>query len=316
MTTAAQMGALYRQPSNPILQRLARDIPGYLDELELVDEADAWLRTRRPLPTPPQELEPSVSRRFSDEWFDAKRAYDRAVADQKADRALVMNEKQQAIASASALFTGSLNDLLAALNDELAPLLAELDAVATKLKGAETPSHAIKLGVAPHWARGEDIADDIENLKLAAEELYVHVAPQTYWHTLRPPVGCDDWTSRARIANIQDLWNDPALPRPVNIDGTRADNQPWSSDKLPRLLWFRRHGADLSIRALPQIDAQLRAERDAANPPQEPRPQPGVLNETPRTTGDGYYDRVVTPLEAATPPPVDLDDLTRQEIEA
>lgn len=297
MTAPPELGSLVRLPSNPILKRLAADIPGFLDELELVEQADAWLRTPRPLPTPPQELEPSVTRRFSDEWLDAKRAYDRAVADQKSDRALVMNEKQHAIASASTLFAGSINHLLAALNDELAPLLAELDNIATQLKGAETPSHAIKFGVTPHWARGEDIADDIDSLKLAAEELLVHVAPQTYWHSLKPPLGCDDWTSRARIANIEDLWNDPALPRRINIDGSKERDQPWPSERLPRLLWLRRHNADLTIYTLPQLDQLASARRDALNPIPEPQPA------REQTDHDAFDSLLVGPHFAKAKPP-------------
>jgi hypothetical protein len=122
---------------------------------------------------------------------------------------------------------------------------------------------------------------------------------------LKPPLDCDDWTSRSRVSNIEKFWRDPALPQPIRIDGTKEPQQPWPSEKLPRLLWLRRHDADLSIRTLPQLDQLARARRDALNPPQEQQSARQTLNQPPRD----YFDRLATPLETAARPPVELDDL-------
>lgn len=72
---------------------------------------------------------------------------------------------------------------------------------------------------------------------------------------------------------------------------------------MPRLLWLRRHNADLTIYTLPQLDQIFRARRDALNAPQEPQPQRQVLNQAPRAD---YYDRIAAPI-GNTSAPVDLD---------
>lgn len=75
----------------------------------------------------------------------------------------------------------------------------------------------------------------------------------------------DDWTSLSRIRNLDELWphwRNPGLAQRVNIDGTKDRAEPWPNDQTQRLLWFRRHGAQLWIPRLTELDALFRELRD------------------------------------------------------
>lgn len=303
--TAPQLATAFRLPPNPHLRRLAEALPGYQLELELIAAADAWLANMQPIPPVPFGETPAATGEFSQEWLDKRRAYTKAVDDQKTDRTAVINEKQQAQSRATSEFATSINHLLSELNQELQQHLAEFDNVARQLNGATTAEQAIKLDVAPQRKHASEIADRIESLYSASEWLYVTVAPQTYWHSIKPALGADDWCTLGRITNITDLapnYRNPLAAQRQNIDGTKTPAEPWPTEPTDRLLWLRRNGAALEIKTLPQLDQLFRQMRDALNPPQAQDPPRQVLNRPPRAADDNYYSRVAMPLDTARPP--------------
>lgn len=293
MTTPPQVATMLRMPENPYLKRAAEALPGYREALELLADADEYLRNISAPQKDSAELDPLRSGTISPEWHDALDAAEAAAARYEKHRHRTLTIKQRAIGRATSILTSGVNLMLCALDDELTRLKSEVKDVERRLGGASTSDEAIALGVAPDWRKLQaDLAPEYATLRDAQTYLLLNVAPRSYWTSCRPPLGGENHASVAWIRNLPQLWPDfrqPGLSSTrINLDGSQHREEPWPTDDGPQfLLWAIRSGAELWIPTLRQIDQLFRDLRQRDNPDSDQPAQPDA---------EHYFDRITDQL--------------------
>ena len=209
--------------------------------------------------------------------------------------------------------------ILTSLASDLDGIMANTAQVVARLDGARTPAEAINQGVADVWQELTPLRDEYDHVRQAQD--WTMAGDQRVIHCRSRYLHDDELATDLAIANLDEIfpgWVDPPQNHAIQRWDDRQRLQPWPADPIEQLVWMCTSGAEVWCPTIRQLD-ELKAKRmrDRAHPDGLPQPQPQrqELNRAPRAQDD-YYSRVAPEIEITTPPVVDLDDRTPQEIEA
>jgi hypothetical protein len=266
-------------PNIDPLQFAVAALPGYRDACAIAAEADEWLRTPPDLPT----VDPALAEHISDEWIEAERARENAVADYEARRRIVQGRREVEANRALSIFTGGVDLILGVLQGDLTNILSRAAKVIPELAGATTPAQAIEADAGAAWKRLAELADDYSELRTAQEFVMLRGSVDL-WRSCTPSMPGENHANQAYLKNIGDLWNNwrqPGInPRTLHLSdrATPDRDEPWPADSGPELMiWLVSSDAEPWIPTGKQL-RELRDERNA--PTEDDAPQESADNES------------------------------------
>jgi hypothetical protein len=274
---------------------------GYKEALSLAEDADAWLRSLRPVPPVPAELDPHRCGKLSEEWLTAAAEHEAAAARLEHERRLILTVRQRAGADANAAFLNGIDHMLADLHHDLMGMLDNVADIANQLNGATTAAQAVEVDAGAAWKRLAELTTDYQTLR-AAQHVIMLRAPRELWISCTPTLGGEPHANLAYIRNIGSIWanwRQPGLgPQRINIDGSKPRPEPWPTDPTQVLLWLVTSSAEPWIPTTRELRQRFREPSERANPgpDDEPQQQPEPpRNEPPRNP----YDRIAAPIGAS-----------------
>ncbi|BCO47755.1 hypothetical protein [Mycobacterium intracellulare] len=280
--------------------------PEYFVAQRIASEAKELLKHLAP---PAAELpHPLDSGEIRDEWIDETAELETRRQQMERRRGVLLTLLRDARMRAQHLRASQTQNVLAALNDELKALLAQVEQISNELGDVETAQDAIAHDAGPQWKRLTELADDYAELRQAQLGL---MSSDDIFDTT--PADGEDHASDLFLKNLDDLWpgwrkGQARDGQRINIDGTPTRNEPWPADPTALLLWLVRSNAEAWIPTAGDLE-RLRQRRVArANPaPRLIRDTKGVMNK-PLPAPDADHGRIATPLrQASASQPTDLD---------
>ena len=260
--------------------RVAALLPAdYATARRIADQATRKAVEPPIVPTASGELEPFTCGRIDDKWIDQELAIQDAQNRSVRRRGVLLSLAKEANERAASIYQRLTSHILAAYQEELTLLLAEVKQLATVLDGIDTPAEAI---ADDHGHNGSSSPNSPRTTRLC-------VAPnEPRCQRMRsisaaPVAGGDDHASDLYLKNLDELWPNWRTPqldasRYIDMSGTRPPRrlEPWPADPVQLCLWLVTSNAQPWIPTPAQL-AQLQQRRqDTANPnpvspPQNPR---------------------------------------------
>ena len=260
--------------------RVAALLPAdYATARRIADQATRKAVEPPIVPTASGELEPFTCGRIDDKWIDQELAIQDAQNRSVRRRGVLLSLAKEANERAASIYQRLTSHILAAYQEELTLLLAEVKQLATVLDGIDTPAEAIANDHGPQWKQLTELAEDYQTLRSAqraqmSTDVLISAAPVA---------GGDDHASDLYLKNLDELWPNWRTPqldasRYIDMSGTRPPRrlEPWPADPVQLCLWLVTSNAQPWIPTPAQL-AQLQQRRqDTANPnpvspPQNPR---------------------------------------------
>jgi hypothetical protein len=269
-------------PNIEPLQLAVAALPGYRQALDLATEADQWLRNQPALP----EVDPALRAHVTDDWVDAERARETALAEYEARRKIVQTRLHQEANRAQSIFNIGADLILGALQNDLTGLLADAEQLVAELGGATTPAEAITKDVGAAWRQLTEVADDYQDLRAAQSFVLLRASTQL-WKNCTPALSGEDHANEAFIRTLDAIWPNWRQHglKMETIDlssrGTPARDEPWPADRGPELLvWLVTSDAEAWCPTTRQL-REMWAERDAPpTPPQQPDDEESSIHDS------------------------------------
>jgi hypothetical protein len=224
-------------PNLEPLQIAVCALPGYRQALETATAADQWLKEQPALPP----VDPALRAAINDQWVDAERARETALAEHEARRKIVQTRLHEEANRAQSIFNTGIDLILGALQQDLSRILGDAERLVAQLDGASTATMAIAGDVGPAWQQLTELSDEYQTLR-QAQQFVLARAPIQIWKSCTPELPGESHANQAYLKNIGELWRNWRQPglrsRRINLSDnvTAVRDEPWPADSGPELL--------------------------------------------------------------------------------